>query len=233
MRGEQAKVEFNPSVFMHPPYRSENKILQLAEVERVESPLERAFQSQWDDPWRLELKVMAARFLTGNKGGQLSNARTEILPHQIFAAHRVVSSPRRRFLLADEVGLGKTIEAGMIWQALAQRGQAKRSLIITPAGLTTQWQEEMADKFGARFEIFNRDFLAVNPRIWDYKAAAIASIDALKRPERKRALLENRKWDLIIFDEAHRLSAMNYGSGKVEKTQNYRLAEEISQKEYS
>jgi hypothetical protein len=57
--------------------------------------------------------------LTGNKGGQLSNARTEILPHQIFAAHRVVSSPRQRFLLADEVGLGKT--AGMIWQALMQR----------------------------------------------------------------------------------------------------------------
>ncbi len=233
VRGEHAKVEFNPSVFMQPPYRSENKILQLAEVERVDSPLERAARGEWEEPWRFELKMMAARFLTGNKGGQLSNARTEILPHQIFAAHRVVSSPRRRFLLADEVGLGKTIEAGMIWQALAQRGQAKRTLIVTPAGLTTQWQEEMADKFGARFEIFNRDFLAVNPRIRDYKAAAIASIDALKRPERKRFLLESRKWDLIIFDEAHRLSAMNYGSGKVDKTQNYRLAEEIRHKHYA
>ena len=95
--------------------------------------------------------MLAARLLTGNKGGQLSNARTEILPHQIFAAHRVVSSVRRRFLLADEVGLGKTIEAGMIWQALMQRGQAKRTLIITPAGLTTQWQEEMQDKFGVHF----------------------------------------------------------------------------------
>jgi len=233
VRGAHAKVEFNPSVFMQPPYRSENKILQLAEVERVDSPLERAARGEWDEPWRFELKMMAARFLTGNKGGQLSNARTEILPHQIFAAHRVVSSPRRRFLLADEVGLGKTIEAGMIWQALAQRGQAKRTLIVTPAGLTTQWQEEMADKFGARFEIFNRDFLAVNPLIWNYKAAAIASIDALKRPERKRFLLESRKWDLIIFDEAHRLSAMNYGSGKVDKTQNYRLAEEIRHKHYA
>src|SRR5205823_13475921 len=57
--------------------------------------------------------------------------------------------------------------------------------------------------------------------------------DALKRPERKRGLLENRKWDLIIFDEAHRLSAMNYGSGKVHKTQNYHLAEEIRHKHYS
>ena len=114
IRGEQAKVEFNPSVFMQPPYRSENKILYLKE-------LDRAARGEWDEPWRFELKMAAARFLTGNKGGQLSNARTEILPHQIFAAHRVVSSPRRRFLLADEVGLGKTIEAGMVWQALAQR----------------------------------------------------------------------------------------------------------------
>jgi SNF2 family DNA or RNA helicase len=233
VRGEQAKVEFNPSVFMAPPYRSENKILYFSEMERVQTPLERAARGQWDEPWRFELKMLAARFLTGNKGGQLGNARTEILPHQIFTAHRVVSSPRRRFLLADEVGLGKTIEAGMIWQALAQRGQAKRTLIITPAGLTTQWQEELQDKFGETFEIFGRDFHAVNPRIWAFKTAAIASLDRLKRPEHKRLLLENRKWDLIIFDEAHRLSAVDYASGKVEKTLNYRLAEEVSQKEYS
>jgi superfamily II DNA or RNA helicase/HKD family nuclease len=233
VRGEQGKVEFNPSVFMPPPYRSENKILHLAEIERVDSPLERAGRGQWDEPWRFELKMLAARFLTGNKGGQLSNARTEILPHQIFAAYRVVSSVRRRFLLADEVGLGKTIEAGMVWQALMQRGQAKRTLIITPAGLTTQWQEEMQDKFDAFFEVFGRDFQAINPRVWDLKAMAIASIDTLKRAEHKRVLLENRRWDLIIFDEAHRLSAMDYGSGKTEKTQNYRLAEEVSQRHYS
>jgi ERCC4-related helicase/HKD family nuclease len=231
-RGAQAKVEFNPSVFMQPPYRSENKILQLAELERVESPLDRAARGQWDEAWRFELKMQAARFLTGNRGGQLSNARTEILPHQIFAAHRVVSAPRRRFLLADEVGLGKTIEAGMIWQALAQRGQARRTLIITPAGLTTQWQEEMQDKFDALFEIFGRDFLATNPRVWDLKTNAIASVDTLKRPEHKRALLENRKWDLIVFDEAHRLSATTYGGARTEKTQNYRLAEEVRRSDY-
>src|SRR5205823_7650360 len=57
--------------------------------------------------------------------------------------------------------------------------------------------------------------------------------DALKRPERKRGLLENRKWDLIVFDEAHRLSAMNYAAGKVDKTQNFKLAEEIRHKHYS
>lgn len=227
VRESQAKVEFNPSVFMHPPYRSENKILPLSDLERIEQPLERALSGKWEEPWRFELKMLAARFLTGNKGGQLSNARTEILPHQIFTAHRVVSSARRRFLLADEVGLGKTIEAGMIWQSLYQRGQAHRTLIITPAGLTTQWQEEMQDKFGQLFEVFGRDFWAINPRIWELKTFAVASIDTLKRSEHKSVLLENRKWDLIIFDEAHKLSAMDYDSGKTEKTQNYRLAEEL------
>lgn len=227
-----AKVEYNPSVFMEPPYRSENKILDLAQAEVCDSPLDRAVRSQWDESWRFELRMLAARLLTGNKGGQLSNARTEILPHQIFTAHRVVSSPRRRFLLADEVGLGKTIEAGMIWQALYQRGHASRTLIVCPAGLTSQWQEELHEKFGATFEIYGRDFTAVNPRIWDLKAQAIASLDTLKRPEHKRILLENRRWDLIIFDEAHRLSAVEDGGGDVRRTQNYRLAEEIRTRQY-
>jgi superfamily II DNA or RNA helicase len=169
---------------------------------------------------------MAARFLCLNKGGQLSNARTEILPHQIFTAYTVVSNPRRRFMLADEVGLGKTIEAGMVWQALAQRGNAARTLVICPAGLTVQWQEEFDDKFQETFEVFGRDFTAVNPRMWDLKARAIASLQRLKRKEHKRTLLENRKWDLIIFDEAQHLSAREYPK-KTEKTQNYQLAESL------
>ncbi|HEV2521933.1 MAG TPA: helicase-related protein [Candidatus Acidoferrales bacterium] len=169
---------------------------------------------------------MAARFLCLNKGGQLSNARTEILPHQIFTAYTVVSNARRRFMLADEVGLGKTVEAGMVWQALSQRGNAARTLVVCPAGLTRQWQEEFQEKFQAMFEIFGRDFQAVNPRIWDLKATAIASLDRLKRKEHKRTLLENRKWDLIIFDEAQHLSAREYPK-KTDKTQNYQLAEAL------
>jgi superfamily II DNA or RNA helicase len=220
------KVEFNPSVFSRPPFRSQNYILGMEEVEICPTPLELAKAGNWDDAWKFDMRQMAARFLALNKGGQLSNARTEILPHQIFTAFTVVSSPRRRFMLADEVGLGKTIEAGMVWQALAQRGNASRTLVVCPAGLTRQWQEELQDKFQAMFEIFGRDFTAVNPRIWDLKAAAVASLDRLKRKEHKRTLLENRKWDLIIFDEAQHLSARQWPT-KIEKTQNYQLAEAL------
>ena len=226
VRDEICKVEFNPSVFSKPPHRSINYLLKIPELEVCPTPLELARAGQWDEAWKFDLRQMAARFLTLNKGGQLSNARTEILPHQIFTAFAVVSSPKRRFMLADEVGLGKTIEAGMVWQALAQRGNASRTLVICPAGLTRQWQEELQDKFRANFEIFGRDFTATNPRTWDLRASAIASLDRLKRKEHKRVLLENRKWDLIIFDEAHRLSAKEYGR-KTDKTQNYQLAEAL------
>lgn len=226
VKNHQCKVEFNPTVFSFPPYRSENKILQLGELEVCPSPLELAESGRNDAPWKFDLRQMAARFLCLNKGGQLSNARTEILPHQIFTAYKVVSSPRRRFMLADEVGLGKTVEAGMVWQALAQRGNAARTLVVCPAGLTRQWQEEFQDKFQETFEIFGRDFHAINPRIWDLKATAIASLDRLKRKEHKRTLLENRKWDLIVFDEAQHLSARQYPT-KIEKTQNYQLAEAL------
>jgi len=224
VRDQQCKVEFNPTVFSRPPYRSENKILKLEEIVVCPTPLELAGTDTWDEAWKFDLRQMAARFLCLNKGGQLSNARTEILPHQIFTAHTVVSNAKRRFMLADEVGLGKTVEAGMVWQALSQRGNAARTLVVCPAGLTRQWQEEFQEKFQEMFEIFGRDFQAVNPRIWDLKATAIASLDRLKRKEHKRTLLENRKWDLIIFDEAQHLSARDYPK-KTEKTQNYQLAE--------
>ena len=226
VRDSLCKVEYNPTVFSRPPHRSINYLQKLPELEVCPSSLDLAKAGRWDEAWKFDLRQMAARFLTLNKGGQLSNARTEILPHQIFTAYTVVSNARRRFMLADEVGLGKTIEAGMVWQALSQRGNASRTLVITPAGLTRQWQEEFKEKFQADFEIFGRDFTAVNPRMWDLKAAAIASLDRLKRKEHKRTLLENRKWDLIIFDEAHRLSARNYPT-KIEKTQNYQLAEAL------
>src|SRR6267378_556983 len=152
VRDHQCKIEYNPSVFSKPPHRSVNYIQALADLEMCPTPLELGAAGQWGESWKFDMRQMAARFLTLNKGGQLSNARTEILPHQIFTAHTVVSDPRRRFMLADEVGLGKTIEAGMVWQALEQRGNAARTLIVCPAGLTLQWQEEFEDKFGETFE---------------------------------------------------------------------------------
>ncbi|MGH7195082.1 MAG: DEAD/DEAH box helicase family protein, partial [Candidatus Saccharimonadales bacterium] len=228
-----ATVVFNPSVFREPPFGSDDKLLALTQVQRVDSPLDRVRRCEWDEPWRFELKTQAARFLCGNSAGQLSNARIEILPHQVFAVHRVVSSERRRFLIVNESLIDRIRTAGLIWLALDGLRKANRTLIITRPELSAQWQEVLQADFGVRFEIFGRDFTAVNPWVWDVQARAIASPQRLQSPINRRVLLDDRKWNLIIFDEAHRLSAVAYGSEKVEKTLNYRLAEELRNQSYS
>jgi len=235
VRGSQAKIEFRPTIFSDPPYITETKILDLSDLQVIKPPVERLRSGDFDETWKFELKQRAAYLLVCNREGQLSNARTDLLPHQITVAYEVVSSPRRRFLIADDVGLGKTIEAGLIYYALSQRGQANRTLIITPAGLTIQWQEEMQDKFGEEFVIYNRDVRGA--LAFRHNDKIIASIDTLKidrpqqnneKPSHKGLVLGAQDWDLIIFDEAHKLSAKTWSPGKIERTQNYRLAEDLA-----
>ncbi len=235
VRGQQAKVEFRPTVFSKPPFLTVSRTLNVSELSPIKSPQERLRDGEYGDFWRLYLRTQAAHLLVCNRDGQLGNARTDLLPHQISVAHKVVSSPRRRYLIADEVGLGKTIETGMILYALRQRGQANRVLIVTPAGLTLQWQEEMEDKFDLKFAVYRED---VNgPVAFDQIDYLIASVDTLKldRPLRngsghKTLLLGSRDWDVIIFDEAHKLSAKTWSPKKTEKTLNYRLAEDLRER---
>ena len=237
VRRGQAKVEFRPTVFSKPPYDTVSRVLNINELRAFKSPLERLQNNEFDEPWRFDLRTRAAELLICNRDGQLGDARTDLLPHQISVAHKVVSSPKRRYLIADEVGLGKTIETGMILYALRQRGQAQRVLIVTPAGLTLQWQEEMEDKFGLKFAVYRED---VDGRLaFDQMDYLIASVDTLKldRPQRegrreghKTLLLESHNWDVIIFDEAHKLSAKTWSAQKTEKTLNYRLAEDLQER---
>lgn len=234
VRREQAKVEFRPTVFSRPPYDTISRILSVNELRAVKSPLERLQDSALDEPWIFDLRTRAAELLICNCDGQLGDARTDLLPHQISVAHEVVSSPRRRYLIADEVGLGKTVEAGMILYALRQRGQAQRVLIVPPAGLTLQWQEEMEDKFDLKFAVYRED--VDGPLAFDQMDYLIASMDTLKldrplkgghREGHKTLLLGSRDWDVVIFDEAHKLSARTWSPRKTERTQNYRLAEDL------
>ena len=237
VRGPRAKVEFRPTVFSTPPYLTESKIIDVDELKMVKSPVDLLRDRELDDPWKFDLRQRAAHLLICNRDGQLSNARTDLLPHQISIAHRVVSSPRRRFLVGDEVGLGKTIETGIVFYALGQRGEASRVLIITPAGLTLQWQEEMKEKFGLDFVVYKEDVLG--PLTFDHNDRVIASIDTLKldRPQKKgqvaghkSMVVGSRDWDIIVFDEAHKLSAKTWSPQKTEKTLNFRLAEELQKR---
>ncbi|MBW2570515.1 MAG: hypothetical protein JRE47_14415 [Deltaproteobacteria bacterium] len=130
-----------------------------------------------DHPTDFFLKQLACQLPLENMGGELSNSKTDLLPHQILLTHQIISARRRKFLIADEVGLGKTIEVGMIIKELLARGEAKRILIICPAGLTVNWQNEMKDCFRIFFDIFGRDFSDANPYGWERHSLAIVSID--------------------------------------------------------
>ena len=158
----------------------------------------------------------------------LTAAKVDLLPHQIVLTYRIANSSPRRFLIADSVGLGKTIETALILRELASRGELTRALMVVPAGLVENWRRELNETFHLDFEVFGSE-----GDVTDRKSNAfakhnrlIASIDTLKRPARVKRLLEAPRWDLIVFDEAHHLTAYRSGS-KVTKTQNFKLGEAL------
>ena len=137
------------------------------------------------------------------------------------------STDKVRFLLADDPGAGKTIMAGLLLKELKARGLVKRTLIVTPANLTFQWQREMRDKFREQFEIIRGDVLRSNygQNPWQERDQAVTSISWVSRIEDARESLLRSQWDLIIVDEAHKMSA--YASDK--KTLAYQLGEKLSE----
>ena len=158
----------------------------------------------------------------------LTAAKIDLLPHQIVLTHRIATASPRRFLIADEVGLGKTIETALVLRELASRGELRRALLVVPAGLVNNWHRELNEVFNLGFEVFGSE-----GDVTDRKSNAfakhhllIASIDSLKRPARVARLLEAPRWDLVVFDEAHHLTAYRSGN-KVRKTANYKLAEAL------
>ncbi len=195
-------------------------------LEPVDDIFQKFSKGKSDEPVDFFLKQLAYQLPLENSGGELSNSKTDLLPHQILLTHKVVEAQRRRFLIADEVGLGKTIETGMIIRELNSRKEARRILIICPAGLTSNWQNELRDCFRMDFDIFGRDFTDSNPLAWEKHNLVVVSIDTIKKPARLEKLMKAPQWDMIIFDEAHHISRKKYGK-KIDVTQNYKLTEKI------
>ncbi len=154
-------------------------------------------------------------------------ANVEPLPHQISAVYEAML-PRQplRFVLADDPGAGKTIMAGLLIRELLMRASARRILIVAPGSLTEQWQDEMLEKFGIQFEIFSRQSQeqCASGNWFDEQDLIIARLDQLSRNEEYQEKLKATEWDLIVVDEAHKLSA-NYFGNKVNKTKRFQLGE--------
>ena len=154
------------------------------------------------------------------------------LPHQITAVYEAML-PRQplRFLLADDPGAGKTIMAGLLIKELIARGDLQRCLIVCPGNLAEQWQDELDRRFHLPFEILTNDKLeAARTGNWFLETdLAIARLDKLSRNEDVQAKLQapDCHWDLIVCDEAHKMSATFFG-GEVKYTKRYRLGQLLS-----
>jgi len=178
-----------------------------------------------------------------------ANFRVTPLPHQVLAVDFVLGQFRPRAMIADEVGLGKTIEAALVYEELKLRHQARRVLVVAPAGLTRQWQDEFTQKFGESFVVYDRALLSAlrevhgqEANLWTLNEQVITSLDFVKpqrlRPdlspqERARRQAHNRRvfqdvveagWDVVIVDEAHKLSKHADGS----ETARYRVGQALA-----
>ena len=160
-------------------------------------------------PWRRACRALIAADVPPGSLRSAAAARMDLMPYQLEPALAVVRGMGSRVLIADEVGLGKTIQAGLIVSELRARGAVERVLVLTPAGLRDQWVQELADRFAIDASSVDGRMLrrlaaelpvGLNP--WSTLTAAIASVDYVKRVEVLPAVAA-RAWDLVIVDEAH------------------------------
>lgn len=199
----------------------------LDDLDIVGSPLEDAAAGRWGDVDVLRRKLAVGLVIgENNLTGCFTKAAVQPLPHQAYLVDRVVGGNRFGHLLADDVGLGKTIEAGLIITSLLRREPPQRVLIVCPIGLALQWQDELDDHFDLHFQIMGEGFDGSLANNWRTQPFVIAPSDRLKRAEYRELLVEIGAFDLVICDEAHRLTAARDAlTGDLHKTGNYRLFE--------
>ncbi|ENO82828.1 ATP-dependent RNA helicase [Thauera sp. 27] len=173
------------------------------------------------EAWRINLAHLFDPMMA------VHTSNVEPLPHQITAVYESML-PRQplRYVLADDPGAGKTIMAGLFIRELLMRADARRVLIVAPGSLVEQWQDEMREKFGLEFRIFGRDLVenSVSGNPFEDTDLLVARVDQLSRNDDLLQKLQLTRWDLVVVDEAHKLSA-NYFGNKINKTKRFQLGE--------
>lgn len=197
------------------------------QVEVVGDPLADAAGGRWGDAEAFRRKLAVGLVIgENNLTGGFTKAAVQPLPHQAFILDKVLSAERFGHVLADDVGLGKTIEAGLIITCIIRREPPQRIMIVCPAGLALQWQDEMEEHFGLNFSIMGDNFDGKRVASWQTQSLIIAPLDRIKRDEYRDLLRQVGGFDLVVCDEAHRLTARRqFLDNRLAKTANYRLFE--------
>jgi ERCC4-related helicase len=196
----------------------------------VESVLDALDKPAWHSPVRVVTRAQAAAISSINDAwGLFSLSQIALLPHQLWVCHKVLRELPARWLIADDVGLGKTIEAGLILRALIHRGLAERILIICPASLTWQWQARLGEMFDIRAGIYNREADSGRYSFFETNQRVIASLQTIRRESESAdetrwldRLLQAPPWDVVIVDEAHHLN-----SSEEHLTLGYKLVHQL------
>jgi superfamily II DNA or RNA helicase len=180
------------------------------------------------ESWRLAAEALRIRYAAlFDPMLAVATSDLEALPHQIRAVYgELLPRTPLRFLLADDPGAGKTIMAGLYIKELMLRGDLARCLVVAPGSLVEQWQEELYDKFGLQFELLTRSMVdaSLDVTVFDHHPLLIARMDQLSRSEDLLGQLEASDWDLVVVDEAHRMSAHYFG-GELKTTKRYQLGQ--------
>jgi superfamily II DNA or RNA helicase len=185
----------------------------------------------WGGLEELQCRLGAAIVMVENsQTAAFIRSFTMPLPHQAFLLDKILTHGRFGHVIADDVGMGKTIEAGLIMATLRQRDPQCRVLVLCPAGVVLQWQDEMEEHFGLMFSVAGHDFMADHQVNWDSHSLVLASLDTLKQKRLRDTLKAAPPFDLIVCDEAHRLTVKReFMSNDLYQTQNYRFVEWLVQ----
>ncbi len=180
----------------------------------------------WSSSLEVVLKGQAATIRSLNDAwGVFSRSRIDLLPHQLWVCHRALQQWPIRLLIADDVGLGKTVEGGLILWPLLSSGKVRRLLILTPAALAEQWQYRLRTLFDIRMSMYRPEVDTPKADFWSTHNQVIASLPTMRtdRKGRHERLLDAPAWDMLIVDEAHHLNA-DEGTGK---TLGFRFVEKL------
>jgi superfamily II DNA or RNA helicase len=212
--------------------KANTKVITLSEFDNLDVLAEEGTFNFQGDPTRFRLFAEAERINSAYQFDPLFAVNCSIvdpLPHQVEAVYKfLLPLPKIRFLLADDTGAGKTIMTGLLVKELMMRGLVERILIVTPGGLTKQWQEdEMGIKFNIPFTLVNRAIFSSDPNVFHTTQRIVTSIDFISREDILN-VASNSHWDLIVFDECHKLSAYDYGT-KQYLSLRYKAAQILSQ----
>jgi superfamily II DNA or RNA helicase len=180
------------------------------ELSQLVTPLQALHRPEWDPPLMVVARVLGDAVQSVNDSwGVFSRSRIALLPHQLWVCRRVLETWPTRWLVADDVGLGKTIEAGLIlWPVLA-RNLVRRLLIICPASLVEQWQQRLKTMFDIRLAPYVTEADTKSSDFWHTHPQVVASLQTLRMDsaDRHERMLEAPPWDLLVVDEAHHLNA--------------------------